>query len=94
MDKSGNNEKLFSGSILICIPILNQHIIAEKVGVVFAGVLGSIGLDFLDEYEMHVDNVSNYLCVTPMNLEIPLASKRVTTLPRGRKEWHSLTRLI
>lgn len=56
----GNHEQLSLRSILIRIPILNQHIIHEKVDLVIADVPFSIGLEFLDRHKMHVDNVSNH----------------------------------
>lgn len=73
--KFGDDKQNSLGALSIKIPILDKMVIHESVDVVRANVPLLIGLDFLDKYELYVNNVKNILCCSALDIQVPLKRK-------------------
>lgn len=64
------------GSMFLRIPTLHKFGITERVNVPHANISFLVGLDLLDKYGLHINNIHNILYCPRLNLEVPLERKR------------------
>lgn len=73
--KFGNDRQVEIGSISIRNPFPNNTGLIEKVDVVNKDAPFLLGLDFLDNYHMYVNNVFNHLVCEELYLKLQISLK-------------------